>query len=178
MKAIASKREQSGVTLVETIIAIAILAIALVPLTLSYSFSASHSADAMIEVRVVELGQAYIEEILSKRFDENSAVGGVPACSASTTVCGAIGAEPGETRSIFDDVDDYDGLDEQPPRDSMGNARTGYDGFRVEIAVAYANAAEVASYGLDSTTDLKRILVRVHPPVGVATEFEVYRGNF
>lgn len=173
-----ARKKQGGFTLVETIIAIALLAIALVPLTLSYSFSASHSADAMIEVRVAELGQAYVEEILSKRFDENSAVGGVPACSATTTPCGAIGIDGGESRATFDDVDDYDGLDEQPPRDSTDNVRPGYVGFRVEVAVAYANGSEVTNYNLDATTDLKRILVRVHPPAGAATEFEVYRGNF
>lgn len=176
MKATAFR--QTGATLVEIIIAVALIGIALVPLTMSYSFTASHSADAMIEVRVVELGQAFMEEILSKRFDENSALGGAPPCSAVTTACAAIGADPGESRTTFDDVDDYDGLDEMPPRDSLGAVRPGYEGFRVEVAVAYASASEVTNYGLDATTDLKRILVRVHPPSGSATEFEVYRGNF
>lgn len=170
--------KQSGATLVEIIIAIALMAIALVPLTMSFSFTAGRSADAMIEVRLVELGQAYIEEILSKRFDENSAPGGAPPCSSVSTACGAIGAEAGETRATFDDVDDYHGIDEMPPLDSLGNVRAGYDRFRVEVEVAYASAAEVASYGLDASTDLKKILVRVHPPVGTAIDFEVYRGNF
>ncbi len=169
---------QIGATLVEVIIAIAIIGIALVPLTMSFAFTTSRSADAMVEVRVVELGQAYVEEILSKRFDENSAMGGAPPCSSTTTPCGAIGPEAGEARATFDDVDDYQGIDDQPPLDSLGVARTGYERFRVEVDVAYATAAEVAAYGLDGSSDLKKILVRVHPPGGTAMEFEVYRGNF
>ncbi len=169
---------QNGATFVEIIIAIAIMGIALVPLTMSFAFTTSRSADAMIEVRVVELGQAYIEEVLSKRFEENSMVGGAVPCSSTTTPCGSIGPEAGEVRATFDDVDDYEGVDDQPPVDSLGVARNGYDRFRVEVSVAYATGDEVLAYGLDSASDLKRILVRVHPPSGNPTEFEVYRGNF
>ena len=171
-------RSQSGVTLVELVVTIVILGIAIVPLTMTLSFSASHSADSMIEVKVIELGQAYIEEILSKRYDENSAQGGAPPCSSSGVACGTIGAESGETRPLFDDVDDYHGVDDQPPLDSLGSARLGYDRFRVEVEVSYSDASEVAAYGLDSTVDAKKILVRVHPPVGTAVTFDVYRSNF
>lgn len=171
-------RSQSGATLVELIIAIVILGIALVPLTMTLSFSASHSADSMIEVKVIELGQAYIEEILSKRYDDNTVQGGAPACSLAGLPCGAIGAESGESRALFDDVDDYHDVDDQPPLDSLGSPRSGYDRFRVEIEVSYASAAEVAAYGLDSAADAKKILIRVHPPSGAAITFDVYRSNF
>lgn len=171
-------RLQSGATLVELVIAIVILGIAIVPLTMTLSFSASHSADSMIEVKVIELGQAYIEEIVSKRYDDNTAQGGSPPCSASGVPCGTIGAEAGETRALFDDVDDYHGVDDSPPLDSLGSARLGYDRFRVEVEVSYADASEVTAYGLDSTADAKKILVRVHPPVGTPVTFDVYRSNF
>lgn len=167
-----------GATLVELVIAISILAIAIVPLSMTLSYTASHSADSMIEVKVVELGEAYVEEILSKRYDENTAQGGSPACSSTTTACGALGPETGETRAFFDDVDDYDGTADQPPLDSLGAPRIGYDRFLVEVEVSYATATEIASYGLDSASDAKRILVRVSPPSGTSIEFDVYRANF
>tara|TARA_R110002073_G_scaffold5880_3_gene35781 strand:- start:362 stop:895 length:534 start_codon:yes stop_codon:yes gene_type:complete len=171
-------RFNSGATLVELVIAIAILAVAIVPLTMTLSHSASHSADSMIEVKVIELGQAYIEEILSKRFDETTTLGGSPPCALATMPCGAIGREAGESRSTFDDVDDYDGLIEQPPLDSLGIPRVGYDRFSVSVSVAYASAAEVASYGLDSTADAKKIQVSVSPPSGTTVVFDIYRANF
>jgi MSHA pilin protein MshD len=171
-------RSHSGATLVELVITIVILGIAIVPLTMTLSFSASHSADSMIDVKVIELGQAYIEEILSKRYDDNSAQGGAPPCSAAGIPCGIIGAEAGETRALFDDVDDYHGVDDSPPLDSLGIPRPGYDRFRVEVEVRYSDASEVTAYGLDSTADAKKILVRVHPPSGTAVTFDVYRSNF
>ena len=172
------RQRKVGATLVELVIAIAILAVAIVPLSMTLSYTASHSADSMIDVKVVELGQAYIEEILSKRFDENTAQGGSPPCSPGTTVCGALGPETGESRAVFDDVDDYHGIIDQPPLDSLGIPRIGYDRFSVEVEVAYATAAEITSYGLGNSSDAKRIRVRVSPPSGTAIEFDVYRGNF
>jgi MSHA pilin protein MshD len=42
-------------------------------------------------------------EILSRRFDELSPVGGIPAC----TVCSIPAAfNDGESRTLYDDVDD------------------------------------------------------------------------
>jgi MSHA pilin protein MshD len=167
-----------GATLVEMIIAIAILAIAIVPLSMTLSYTASHSADSMIEVKVVELGEAYVEEILSKRYDDNTAQGGSPPCALSGTACGALGPEAGETRVAYDDVDDYDGTADQPPLDSLGISRVGYERYLVEVEVTYATASEIVNYGLDGASDAKRILVRVSPPSGTPIEFDVYRGNF
>lgn len=171
-------KSQTGATLVELVIAIAILAVAIVPLTMTLSFSASHSADSMIEVKVIELGQAYIEEIVSKRYDDNTTQGGSPPCALAGTPCGSIGPEAGENRTSFDDVDDYDGLVEQPPLDSLGVPRIGYERFNVAVAVAYATAAEVVSYGLDSSADAKKIQISVSPPSGTTVVFDTYRANF
>ncbi len=166
-----------GFTMIELVITIVIMAIALVSLAMTVSFSARHSADSMIQVKLVELGQAYLEEILTRRFDENSPVGGIPACFPAGTTCGALGAES-ESRSEYDDVDDYAGLDESPPRDSLGNARSNYVGYRVVIDVAYMSAAELTAYSLDDATDGKLITATVYPPSGKAVVFSAYKGNF
>ena len=166
-----------GATLVELIVTIVIMSIALVSLAMTVSYSASHSADSMIQVKVVELGQAYIEEILTKRFDENSPVGGIPACSPLTTSCGSLGAD-GEARVDFDDVDDYHGLSDSPPQDSLGVDRASYVGFRVDVQVTYMTPAQILALNLDGTTDAKLIMVTVSPPVGTAIDFTVYKGNF
>ena len=77
-----------------------------------------------------------------------------------------------------DDVDDYDGTADQPPLDSLGISRVGYERYLVEVEVTYATASEIVNYGLDGASDAKRILVRVSPPSGTPIEFDVYRGNF
>jgi len=173
-----SRPSQLGATLVELIVTIVILSIAMVSLAMTLSFSASHSADAMVQAKTVELGQAYLEEILTKGFDENTPVGGIPACSAATIACGSIGPEAGETRATFDDVDDYHGLNDSPPRDSLGVVRNNYDGYSVAVSVVYMTASQLADYGLGSTTDAKLITASVTPPGGTAVVFSVYRANF
>ena len=107
---------QRGITLIELVISIAILAIALVGVTQLLSGGLGRSADTMLESRVGALAQAYLDEILGKRFDENTRDSGVPPCRnslGSTRLCSMVlGPESGETRATYDDVDDFNGLDE------------------------------------------------------------------
>jgi len=163
---------------VELVITIVIMAIVMVTIASTLARSVGRSADLLYQVKLVELGQAYLEEILTKRFDENSPVGGVPACSPTTTVCGAIGVEAGESRGLFDDVDDYDGLDESPPVDSQNNVRQNYAGYRVAVTVSYLTPALQSAYSLDGVTDGKLISVTVSPPTGTPLVVSVYKGNF
>jgi MSHA pilin protein MshD len=171
------RARSAGATLVELIITIVIMAIVLVTIASTLSYSAGRSADLLFQVKMVELGQAYLEEILTKRFDENSPAGGVPACAPATVACGAVGVE-GETRILFDDVDDYNGLNESPPLDPDGNVRQQYVGYRVVVAVSYVTPALQAAYGLDGVTDAKYIQVTVSAPTGNPLVFAAYKGNF
>ena len=108
---------QAGMTMIELVVTIVILAIALLGITFAIQGGVSRSADTTLQVRTVALAQAYLDEILGKRFDENTRVRGVPPCRASAPVgrqCSAVlEPEAGEIRSRYDDVDDYNGLDEE-----------------------------------------------------------------
>lgn len=167
-----------GFTLVELIVTILVTAIALTALGVGLLTASRNSADPIISMRAAALAQAYIDEIQSKRFDENSGNGGVtrcgetgqPACSVT------LGSDAGETRASYDDVDDYHGLDESPPQNVLGSNPAQYDGFRVRVSVSYGGG-ELASFGT-SITDLKRITVTVTTPVGADFVFATYRGNF
>lgn len=170
-------RNCRGATLVELVITIVLMSLVLVAIASTLSFSSSRSADLLYQVKLVELGQAYLEEILTKRFDENSPTGGVPACSPSTVSCGAIGSEEAE-RAQFDDVDDYHLLNESPPMDPDGVVRQNYAGYRVEVQVAYVTEAQRAELVLDEVTDAKLIRVTIVPPAGSSLAFSVYKGNF
>lgn len=172
-----------GFTLVELVITIAVLSVALLGVAYSLQYSAQHGADSLWQTKTVELAQAYSDEILTKRFDEQSPVGGIPACgsSASAAACSAIlGPEAGEQRGAgvnsYDDVDDYHGLDEMPPVDALGAVRSGYAGYRVEVRVSYAGS----DLGLGSNLQAKQIRILVTPPLTPATAvpFSVYRGNY
>ena len=176
---IAAIVSERGFTFVELVIAIAVMGIACVTMLQMLGLSLNHQSDTLVQARTTALAEAYMAEILARRFDEHSAPGGVPACSPPTTPCSAASAfADGETRANFDDVDDFDGLDESPPLDATGAPRVGFDGFRVQVTVSYATGAERAAFALDAATDAKVIQIAVTPPQGTAQPFTFVKGNY
>lgn len=166
-----------GFTLVEMILTMMLVSIAVLGMSYALSFAFSHQSDGLWQAKSVALAESYIEEIMARRYDEATPVGGVPPCSPTTVACSAIGAD-GEVRVEFDDVDDYDGVDDLPPVDVNGNPRAEYAGFRVRVDVAYADAVQVAGLGLDATTDAKLVTVTVTPPGQSDMSFPTVRGNY
>ena len=170
---------QRGFTLIELVVTMLILSVAALGVMYSLSLGLRHQSDALWQPKAVALAESYMEEILGRRYDERSPSGGVPPCSTATTACSIAAAfNDGEVRAQFDDVDDYDGLNEQPPRDVYGNPRSDYDSYRVAVSVAYASPAQVTALGLDSTTDAKLVTVTVSTPESGSMSFSALRGNF
>lgn len=208
MLVIAMFKVQAGITLVELIVTIVILGIALVAVSLALSSGLSRSADTLLEIRAVALGQAYLDEILGKRFDERSSNGGVPPCRDPAIAPGVIrdctleanfGSEglEGTDRSRFDDVDDYHGLDEGSggltPNllDADGLPRSGYDNFRAKVDVRYIHvllaadeeyqlsASALNNEDIDDNYDAKLITVTVYYNGAVnGIMFSAYKSNF
>ncbi|MGI9328054.1 MAG: type IV pilus modification PilV family protein [Pseudomonadales bacterium] len=175
-----SKRcqKQRGFTLVEAVLTMVILSIAALSMGQTLGFAFQHSSDGLWQAKTVALAEAYLEEILARRYDEAAPPGGVPPCSAATTACSAIGPDAGESRETFDDVDDYHGLAEAPPEDATGAARVGFDSYSAGISVRYLSVGEVGALGLDDATDGKHIEVTITPPGRSAQSFSVIRGNY
>ncbi|ALO45166.1 Putative MSHA pilin protein MshD [Pseudohongiella spirulinae] len=191
--ALSNRRVQRGVTLIELIAVIVILAISLVGVTAAISGAISRSSDVMLETRAVALAQSYLDEILSRRFDENSAPRGIPPCRSNCTDEIDFGPDGGETgRADFDDVDDYHGLDEgagqaDPLQDAEGNERLGYENFRVRVEVRYLRLGvgeieedlATAPNDLTDEQDAKLITVTVsHVEQPGGWMFSVYKANF
>lgn len=198
MRAIAMPERHAGFTLVESIITIAVLAIALVSVAYMLQRGLAESADTIVETRLVALGQAYLDEIVGRRFDEKSAPGGgspcfgLPPAPTACTAAASFGPDGGESsggvliRARADDVDDYHGLveggGEAPPldvlRDAEGNERQGYGNFHVEVEVRYAGDDAVIG---KTATDAKLITVSVRlasQEDEEAVKFSVYRANY
>lgn len=161
-----------GVTLIELLATIVIISIALAAVSASVGNTVSRSADPLIQHRTVLLAQAYAEEVLGKRFAESTPLGGVPAAT-DASVC-TLGAEGGETRALFDDVDDYHGLSESPPALQSGSALNGYTDYTAAVSVSCAGTA----LGLANNHDAKAIDISITAPDGRTSGFRVYRGNY
>ena len=174
------KNSNSGFTLIEIIITIVFISIVMVGVLSAYTSAMKTSADPLQQIRAVELGQSYMDEIFSKRFDENTRQGGVPRCGSSDvgqvacTTSGNFGPDAGETRSSFDDVDDFHNLNQPTLLDSLGNPRSGYDNYQIQITVSYAGN-ELASI---ANNDAKRIEIIATTPKGDSYTLSAYRVNF
>lgn len=97
--------DSRGVTLIETIVFMVVISIALAALVQVYTYAVVNSVDPVVRTRALELAQAQMDEILARKFDENTPSGGVPACNSSgAPACAGITPD-----SDYDDVGDFNG---------------------------------------------------------------------
>ncbi|MBH0048851.1 MULTISPECIES: type II secretion system protein [unclassified Pseudoalteromonas] len=176
-----------GFTLIELIIGIVMFAIALSIITALIAPQAKKSAEPIIALRASEFGQSLMNEIQSKSFDEHS------DRSAPFRRCGetTLGAEPCtaegnlgvdnlgaglETRTSYNDVDDYIALSNQPITNSLGEVLSEYSDFNLVVTVEYDSDFNESTTN-DGTT-FKRITIEVTSPLGEVYGFSAYKGNY
>ncbi len=100
-------RRQLGVTLIEMVIFMVVVSIALGALFSVFNHAMINSVDPIIRVRALECAQAKLDEIIARKFDQNTPTGGIPACGSAeigATPCAGIVVSGG-----FDDIADYNG---------------------------------------------------------------------
>lgn len=168
----------SGFTLVEMIVFIVVLAVGLSGVVLVINRTLLDAPEALINTRAMEISQLYLDEILTKKYDENTPQGGSPPCDSpgnpACTAAAGFGTDPGEAaRDRYDDVDDYHNPGFQPVADANGNALPNYTDYEVRIDVTYAGT----ELGLASRR-AKRISLTIRTPRNQQIPVTVYRTNF
>jgi len=169
--------KQQGVTLVELVISIVVLSIAMVAMMNSFSISMSHSADPLWRNKSLKLAQLYLDEILAKKYDELTPVGGMPVVlnpSCASLGPDGVGADE-ETRATYDDVDDYHGISGSAPINQTGGSLdSSYDDYLISVTVE-CDGDEV---GASADIQAKKITVVVTPPNQSPMTFAAYKGNY
>lgn len=145
----------SGVTLVELIIAIVVVSIALTGVLLVTTYTTRYSADPLLRHQAVAIAEAYMEEITLKSFSDPD------------------GTDGESDRTAYDDVDDYDGLDDNGAVDQNGDAIAGLTNYRVEVSVTAENYGPSGA----SVNGLK-IEVTVTDPAGESLTLSGYRADY
>lgn len=172
MKDRVSLKSQQGVTLIELVITIVVIGIALSALVSALSQGISRSATPLWEGKALELQQAYLDEILAMSFDDGTPVGGGEILAAASPC--TLGTE-GQTRINFDDVDDYNGLNDTPPvLIDTSIDMSDYSQYQVTATVSCAGT----EVGLSSDRMAKRITLTVVAPSGESRSVSVYKGNY
>jgi MSHA pilin protein MshD len=141
--------------------------LAVPPLVGLLSHVTRQSTFGVTVMRANHLGSTLLEEIRSKRWDETQ---GAP----STT----LGPETGETRITYDDVDDFHGLNETPPRDSQETLIAGHEGFRQQVSVCYVASADLNTCLGSGTSNYKKITATVTDPEGRTTQLVTVFSNY
>jgi MSHA pilin protein MshD len=108
---------QAGVTLIELVIAIVIIGIALAGVLLALNRAIATSGDPVVQQQAIAIGEAYMEEISGKAYNREPNSGG---------------------RATFNDVSDYDGLEDQGAKDQTGTPISGLENYRIAVSVAPA----------------------------------------
>lgn len=169
-----------GFTLVELIFGIVLLAIVMTIVTSFIAPQARQSAEPLIQLKASELGQALLNEIMGKSFDELSERNppfrrcgelGFVSCSA------VLGKEAGETRITYNDVDDYIGNYSNANLVNSLNQSISDDylGFSYNVSVVYDGDYDGVS---DSDVNAKLITVVINASNGEQYGFSAYKGNY
>ena len=143
------KRSQQGMTLIELIIAMVVIGICVVAALSMMSSLSMRSASAMTRTQAVAVAASYLDEILGKRFV-------------------ADGREA--SRAQFDDVLDYDGLNELGARNASGALIGGLNRYRVRV--------DVNDEMWPNNVAARRIEVTVTDPTNVPVLLVGYRTDY
>lgn len=155
MRRAGTRRRARGATLIEVIVAISVIALSMTAVLGLLSAIAVRSTHPMLATQSASIAGAYLEEILSKAYQDPDGVN-----------------EAG--RQNFDDVLDYDGLDELGARDHTGAVIAGLAGYRVRVSVMSLQLGSPAS----RATTARRVDVRVTDPSGITTLLSGYRTDY
>jgi MSHA pilin protein MshD len=175
-----TRRAQSGFTLIETIIVIVLVGAMMAGMTALFVNNVSHSHRPYLRQKALAAANAYMDEIMTKRWNENTPIGGgcVITASGSCTTAGAPGViaigNDGESRSTYDDVDDFNGINESPPQDSTGTVMPGYTGFTGTVSVTQPGSA----WNGVAAADVRLIVVNVTSSNNETISLTAYRVNY
>lgn len=182
---------QKGFTLIEIIAGLIALSLSFVVLSVIIFPQAQRSVEPVFQARASALGQALLEEIMSKAFDQNSDFSG------GTLRCAEVNAPPctepanfgpdNESRANFNDVDDYHLLEVSNSQleDALGtDLASRYRNFSYSIAICYSDRQGTCrDLNLYPSTNLnlyryKRVQVTVTTPTAQEFTFSAVRGNY
>jgi len=162
------RRLRPALTLVECVISIAIVGVMLVAALDTVGAARSTQRKTADRTRGTLLAQDLLSEILQQDYEDPSAG------------AGSFGLEPGEAgsgdRSLFDDVDDYDGWSDSPPRQKDGAVLTGFSGWERSVAVRWVPPGNIGAVQ-PSDTGVKQVTVTVTRDGAVVTTLVALRAR-
>ncbi len=150
--------KNKGFSLVELIVAMAIISITVVAMLELFKVNIVNSADPMIRKQLISVSESLMEEVLSKDFTKQ--------------VDGYSGALTAANRSSFDTVTDYNGLSISPIKGINGATLSSLSGYSAAIAV------EPAVLGSLVSSDTYMVTITVNGPASKIFVLRGFRVNY
>ncbi len=151
---------QAGFTLIEIIVTLVVVGIAAVALLSVFASNVRGSADPVIQQQAITIAEAYMEEILLQAFEDPS--------GGEQGLAGTEGAE-GNTRALFDDVQDYNHLVDTGVRDQNDVQIPGLTDYSVTVSVTGATL---------NTVPMMLVNISVDHPAIDPIQLIGYRANY
>ena len=144
-----------GFVLVEVAITYVLLTVALVALLPVFVMAIKAGKSTEQLQTATYLSQELLEEIRLRKWDQNTLSTPGHISNPSTT----LGPDAGETdKTKFNDVDDFNGLAENPPKDPLNNPLTYFSAYTRTVAVRYVDSNMVV-LSTPTTSDYKQVQV-------------------
>ncbi len=153
------KANPQGFTLIEIIITITLAGIMAVGVVQVSGKMASRSANPMLRYQAIAVAEAYLNEILAKKF----AVMGDAKCDITAL-----------SRANFEYICQYNALTDAGAKDQTGTTITELSAYTVTVTVA--ESALLGDIGTATQTQL--ISVAVDGPEDLDASLSAYRSNF
>lgn len=146
----AKSASRRGWTLLEVSICTLLVGLVLASAMQAFGSVLRSRASISDRARAVQLAGQLLTEILDCRYIDEGA----------SPLFGPEATEVGTTRTLYDDVDDYNGWSETPPKDKTGTTLPNLTGWQREVVVEWVDPANPATVSL-TDQNVKRVTVTV-----------------
>lgn len=155
----ATRKFPAGFSLIEVIVFIVIVGVALAGVVSVLNLTVSHSADPMLSRQAIAVGEAFIDEILTRSFGN----------AAGTNV---------DPRSNFTGVDDYNNYASTGIKFRNGTGISGLTQYSVQVSVAPTGAPLGPGGNQVPAGQMKLVTVTVTAPNGTIYPITAYKANY
>lgn len=133
-----------GFTLIELLVFMVVSSIIISTLAIVYRHSLTTTNQLLVNSQWQSLAKSQIENIISRKYDENTKAN-VKPCDI-TAVCTGIGLDVGESfdrLESLDDIDDFNGYEDQPEIGIFRRVEVSFIGDKLGIKHTHAKRVRV-----------------------------------
>jgi MSHA pilin protein MshD len=159
---ISGRKRLAGMSLLELVLAIAIIGIALAGVMTMFTVTIRNSAEPMVQEQAQLIAEAYLDEILLKKFYDPDTDNVCPAKEGA--------------RANYDNVCDYNNIVTQVPTDQFGNA-LGLPTYNVSVNVENSGVT-LGSINNAGAIRVLRVDVTVTGPGTASVTLSGFRTNY